>query len=45
MVRTKTELIKEELNPISIDHYNAKIDQAVVDSKNGKMTKTADLKK
>lgn len=44
MRKRKAELIEENLKPMSIDQYNKEIDQAMEDSKNGRMIKAADLK-
>ena len=40
----KVELIEQNLKPMSMDQYNAEIDQAMDDSKNGRMIKLEDLK-
>lgn len=42
--KSKIELIHKEFLPMSLDKYNAEIDQAMVDSKNGRMIKASDLK-
>ena len=44
MRKRKAELIEENLKPMSIDQYNKEIDQAMEDSKNGRMIEAADLK-
>lgn len=44
MRKRKAQLIEENLKPMSIDQYNKEIDQAMEDSKNGRMIKAADLK-
>lgn len=40
----KSELVDEELKPMSMEQYNAEIDQALEDSRNGRMTKATELK-
>jgi len=40
----KVELIEKNLKPMSMEQYNAEIDQAMDDSKNGRMIKVEDLK-
>lgn len=40
----KIELIEKNLKPMSMEQYNAEVDQALEDSKNGRMTKATDLK-
>lgn len=42
--KRKTELIEQNLKPMSMEQYNAEIDQAMDDSKNGRMIKATDLK-
>ncbi len=42
--KRKTELIEQNLKPMSIEQYNAEIDQAMDDSKKGRMIKATDLK-
>ncbi len=42
--KRKAELVEKTLKPMSMEQYNAEIDQAMEDSKNGRMTKAADLK-
>tara|TARA_R110002049_G_scaffold71900_1_gene184826 strand:- start:1729 stop:1971 length:243 start_codon:yes stop_codon:yes gene_type:complete len=42
--KRKTELIEKNLKPMSMEQYNAEIDQAMDDSKNGRMIKATDLK-
>ena len=40
----KAELIEKEIKPMTMEEYNADIDRAMDDSKNGKMIKATDLK-
>lgn len=40
----KSELVDEELKPMSMEQYNAEIDQALEESRNGRMTKATELK-
>lgn len=42
--KRKAELIKKNLKPMSMEQYNNEIDQAIDDSKNGRMIKATDLK-
>jgi|TARA_R110001583_G_C5473648_1_gene393088 H2-forming N5,N10-methylenetetrahydromethanopterin dehydrogenase-like enzyme len=42
--KRKTELIEKSFKPMSMEQYNAEIDQAMEDSKNGRMIKATDLK-
>ena len=42
--KRKTELIENSLKPMSMKQFNAEIDQAMDDSKNGRMIKATDLK-
>ena len=42
--KRKTELIENSLKPMSMEQFNAEIDHAMDDSKNGRMIKAADLK-
>lgn len=42
--KKKAELIEKNLKPMSLDQYNAEIDQAMEDSKKGRMIKASDLK-
>ncbi|HUH75101.1 MAG TPA: hypothetical protein VLZ75_11945 [Chitinophagales bacterium] len=42
--KSKTELIEKEFLPMSMEQYNTEIDQAMEDSKNGRMIKASDLK-
>lgn len=45
LLRTqKAELIENNFKPMSMEQYNAEIDQAMEDSKNGRMIKASDLK-
>ncbi len=41
---SKAELIEQNLKPMSMEEYNTEIDQAMEDSKNGRMIKATDLK-
>lgn len=42
--KRKTELIEKNFKPMAIEQYNTEIDQAMEDSKNGRMIKATDLK-
>ena len=42
--KRKTELIEKNFKPMTMEQYNAEIDQAMEDSKNGRMIKATDLK-
>lgn len=42
--KRKADLIEKSLEPITMEQYNAEIDQAMDDSKNGRMIKASDLK-
>lgn len=42
--KRKTELMEQNLKPMSMEQYNAEIDQAMSDSENGRMIKATDLK-
>lgn len=42
--KRKIELIEKNLKPMTMAQYNAEIDQALDDSKNGRMIKATDLK-
>ena len=42
--KRKAKLVEESLKPMTKEQYNAEIDQALEDSKNGRMTKATDLK-
>jgi len=42
--KEKAALIEKNLKPIRMDQYNAETDQAMEDSKNGRMIKATDLK-
>ena len=42
--RRKMELIEQNFKPMTMEQYNAEIDQALEDSKNGRMIKASDLK-
>lgn len=42
--KRKTELIEKNFKPMSIKQYNSEIDQAMEDSKNGRIIKATDLK-
>jgi len=40
----KAELIDEDFKPMTMEQYDAEIDQAMEDSKNGRMIKATELK-
>lgn len=40
----KSELVNDELKPMSMEQYDAEIDQALEDSIKGRMTKATELK-
>jgi len=42
--KRKTELLDKKPKPMSMEQYDAEIDQAMEDSKNGRMIKATDLK-
>lgn len=42
--KRKIELIEQNFKPMSMEKYNKEIDQALEDSKNGRMIKATDLK-
>jgi hypothetical protein len=42
--KRKLESYDENLKPMSVEQLNSKIDQAMEDSKNGRMTKASELK-
>ncbi|ARN76781.1 hypothetical protein BST97_01500 [Nonlabens spongiae] len=42
--KRKTELLEENLKPMSMEQYNAEMDQAESDSENGRMIEVNDLK-
>ncbi|MEX2380401.1 MAG: hypothetical protein WD530_06640 [Vicingaceae bacterium] len=42
--KRKAELMEKNSEPMTMKQYNAEIDQAMDDSKNGRMTKAIDLK-
>ena len=42
--KRKAELIEQNFKPMTMEQYNAEIDQAMEDSKNGRMIKARDLK-
>ena len=42
--KRKAELTEKNFKPMSMEQYNAEIDQAMEDSKNGRMIKATDLK-
>lgn len=42
--KRKAELLEKNQKPMSLSQYNAEIDQAMEDSKNGRMIKAEDLK-
>lgn len=42
--KRKMELLEENLKPMSLEQFNNEIDQALEDSKNGRVIKAVDLK-
>ncbi|XCF06073.1 hypothetical protein ABI125_15305 [Tamlana crocina] len=42
--KRKAELLEKSLKPMSMEQYDAEMDQAMEDSKNGRMIKATDLK-
>lgn len=42
--KRKAELLERSFKPMSVEQYSAEIDQAMEDSKNGRMIKATDLK-
>jgi len=42
--KRKAELIQKNFKPMTVEQNNAEIDQAMEDSKNGRMIKATDLK-
>ncbi len=42
--KRKAELTEKNFKPMTMEQYNAEIDQAMEDSKNGRMIKATDLK-
>lgn len=42
--KRKVELIEKNLKPMTMEQYDAEIDQAMEDSKNGRMIEVSDLK-
>lgn len=42
--KRKAELTEKNFKPMTIEQYDAEIDQAMEDSKNGRMIKATDLK-
>lgn len=42
--KKKTELLEENMNPMSLQQFNKEIDQALEDSEKGRLTKASDLK-
>jgi len=42
--KRKAELIENNFKPMTMEQYDAEIDQAMEDSKNGRMIKATDLK-
>lgn len=42
--KRKTELMEENLKPMTMEQYDAEIDQAMDDSKSGRMIEVSDLK-
>jgi len=43
--KKKTELLEENMKPMSLQQFNKEIDQALEDSEKGRLTKASDLKK
>ena len=43
--KKKAEQFEKKLTPMSIEQFNREIDQALIDSEEGKITSAADLKK
>nr|MBC7612596.1 hypothetical protein [Pseudopedobacter sp.] len=44
LIKTKTDLYEKNLRPMSIEQFNAEIEQSMNDSKNGRLIKASDLK-
>ena len=42
--KKKTELLEENMKPMSLQQFNKEIDQALEDSEKGRLTKASDLK-
>lgn len=42
--KRKAELIEQNFKPMTMEQYNSEIDQAMENSKNGRMIKATDLK-
>ncbi len=42
--KKKAELLEKNFKPMTMEQYNADIDQAMEDSRNGRMIKATDLK-
>lgn len=42
--KRKAELIEQNFTPMTMEQYNSEIDQAMENSKNGRMIKATDLK-
>ncbi|MCH4824672.1 hypothetical protein ML462_15990 [Gramella lutea] len=42
--KRKAELLEKEMKPMTMQQFNDEIDQALEDSKNGRLTKASDLK-
>jgi len=42
--KRKAELVENSFKPMSMDEFNTEVDQAMDDSRNGRMIKASDLK-
>jgi len=42
--KKKAELVENNFKPMSMDEFNSEVDQAMDDSRNGRMIKASDLK-
>ena len=42
--KRKAELVENNFKPMSMDEFNSQVDQALDDSRNGRMIKASDLK-
>ncbi len=42
--KRKAELVENNFKPMSMDEFNSQVDQAMDDSRNGRMIKASDLK-
>lgn len=42
--KKRTELLEENMKPMSLQQFNKEIDQAIEDSEKGRLTKASDLK-